>query len=310
MKRAFSSGPAIRRISDGIAEVPSLNLMGEFATSPGGRFTLVWSDSDPSGMRGGSRESGRGRYALLDGDQVVAQGSMERPNDGHVNDAGTFVLTDWGFGDALRSEFAAFDSNGAVLIRERFRANAFSSGLASDASQAACQLCNNDTKDGGMLVIFDLRSRTRVAQFVPETGWAQEYDFDTARGRIGLNYPEYGTFWYSLDGTLINRDAWTAAQLRSGNGFQILEIARQQLQSASRPLSAEAVTSLIGLGTSARARLADYPRDQAKADRFCGEVSEEVGDVAAAITYYERALAIDPRCGVKKRHAALVRQAL
>ena len=301
LRRAFSSSHDVRRVSEHIAEVPTIDLMGPFDTSPNGRFTLVWSDSDPSGTGGGYRESGRGRYALLDGEKITAHGTLERPNDGHVVDCGRFVLSDWMFGGALRSEFFVFDPNGEIRIHAKFSANVFKSILAPDGSHAACQLCNSDTSDGGTLALFDVTRRTLVAQFVPVTGWAQQYLFDTAAQKLGLVYPELGTFWYRFDGTLLDSDAWAATQIRVGSGFQVLEVARERLRAASRPLSKAAADEIMTLGTTAAERLERWPREQAKAERLCGEVAEEIGDTARAVLHYEKALIFDPKCGVKRR---------
>jgi hypothetical protein len=238
---------------------------------------------------------------LLDGEKITAQGTLERPNDGHVVDCGRFVLSDWMFGQALRSEFFVFGPTGAVLITARFRANAFSSGLAPDGSLAACQLCNSETPDGGRLAIFDVNECVSVAHFVPVTGWAQQYMFDRSARTIGLVYPERGTFWYRYDGTLLDPDAWAATKIRVGSGFQVLEVARERLRDESRPLSKAAADEIMTLATTAAVRLERWPREQAKAERLCGEVAEEIGDTALAILHYAKALTFDPKCGVKRR---------
>lgn len=305
MWNPFRSTPRyeVVRLSENIAEVPALDLMGPFATSPDGRFTLVWSDADPSGRRGGYRESGHGRYALIEGLALRAQGTMERPNDGHVARNGTFVLTDWMFGDALRSEFHVISSNGEPLLRERFTANGFSSGIAPDGSRVAYQLCNSDTPDGGMLVVFDVRTRVRLAAFTPRAGWGQEYIF--APDRIGVVNGEQGTFWYDFDGVLLNPEAWVQHRDDSPNGFRMLEHAQASLESAPRPLSEADAKSILETAAAAGEQLERWPRYAAKAERLRGEVAEERGDASAAIQHFQRALQLDPRCGVKKRLAAL-----
>src|SRR6266852_5901740 len=85
--------------------IPSRDFVGLCARSPNKRFTLAWVDGGPDGAR-------IGRYLLLDGKTVVAEGKMARPNDGKVADNGTFVLNDWGSLEALSGTFRACAPDG------------------------------------------------------------------------------------------------------------------------------------------------------------------------------------------------------
>src|SRR3972149_6396783 len=56
------SSSADATFSDGWLTINSIGYFGEYVPSPNGRYVLSWSDSDPSGMRGGARKSGKGVY--------------------------------------------------------------------------------------------------------------------------------------------------------------------------------------------------------------------------------------------------------
>jgi hypothetical protein len=60
-----------------LINVPSRNFAGISSQSPNKRFTIAWLD-------GGPDQSRTGRYLLLDGRSVVAEGKLPRPNDGLV----------------------------------------------------------------------------------------------------------------------------------------------------------------------------------------------------------------------------------
>lgn len=301
------SKAVLQLITDHIATVPSMDLTGSFQRSSDERFTLIWSDADPSGMTGGFRESGRGRYALIEGNSILAAGSLERPNDGQVSNEGTFALADWLFGEGLKSEFHVFARDGKSLIRHRFEANLFSTGIAQDGRYAICQLCNSDSVDGGTLALFDVQSQSLRWQISPPTGWPDTYRFDRPRGQILLGYRERGEFAYSMDGEFLDHDLWERAQITKGSGFEVLEIVRHRLDSAVRPLSPEVLTELLALIDVAVKRI-EYPKDKASAQRVAGEVLEEGGDLPGAVRRYEAALGIDPNCGVKRRLAKLRKQ--
>jgi hypothetical protein len=288
-----------------MAEVPSLDLLGEYARSQSGRYLLVWSDSDPSGGRSGSRKSGHGRYVLFEGDHLIAQGSLERPNDGHVANTGTFILSDWLFGDGLDGTFYVFDTSGTIRIQHHFSANLFSSGIAEDGAYAACQLANSDTDDGGTLALFDIAQQQMLWQKCAETGWPQSYAFDSTSQRIGLGYGELGVFWYSIGGQFLDQARWADAQLRSGSGYAVLQIVRDRYHASPQPLSPDHAAALLEMTRTAAERLSRWPKDQAKAERLAGEIAEASGNVSEAIRYYETALALDPRCGIKQHLKSL-----
>ncbi|MBW3565432.1 MAG: hypothetical protein KY459_11960 [Acidobacteria bacterium] len=296
------SGGVVRFITGDIATVPSLNMVGPFAKSPDQRFVLVWSDADPSGSRGGFRSSGRGRFALIEG-SYIATGSLERPNDGHVANDGTFVLADWLLGEGVKSEVHVFSREGRSLIQHRFEANLFNVGISDDGRHAICQLCNSDSDDGGTLALFDVPGRQLKWQIHPDTGWADSYRFDGSRDLLYLGYRDRGEFAYSMSGEFLDHERWERAQIEKGAGYEVLEIARSRFSSAPRPLDDATVTALLELLDIALDRYDQH--DSASVERLAGEVLEDAGDIAGAISRYKSALAIDSNCGVKRRLAKL-----
>lgn len=76
----------VARYGEHVVGIDSLDLIGQAASSPNGRFTLVWCDGNPEGTMGGHRYSGHGRVLLVDGERLVADVRAERPNDGKVAD--------------------------------------------------------------------------------------------------------------------------------------------------------------------------------------------------------------------------------
>jgi hypothetical protein len=156
-----------------IVSVPELDFVGERATSPNGRFTLLWRDRcwmDDQVVEG--------RYVLIDGDAVAVDARMERPQDGKVADDGTFILNDWGASDELSGTFHAFRAVGTEIVSRRYSANLLNNGLSRDGRLAVCQTCNAPgSPDSSILTVFDLERGAEVASWVPESGWARGYEF-------------------------------------------------------------------------------------------------------------------------------------
>jgi hypothetical protein len=158
--------------------IPALGYFGQYCRSGNDRYVLTWRDSTDDGSQGGARQSGPGRYLLLDDERIIVDGRLDRPNDGKVSDAGTFILNDWHFfSSELSGTFCAFRPDGAPIVRQRFEANLYNNGLSRDGRYACCQTCNSGSEtDSSVLTIFDLSAEKEVSRFMPESGWAIRRD--------------------------------------------------------------------------------------------------------------------------------------
>ena len=63
--------------------------------------------------------------------------------------------------------------------------------------------------------MFDLTRAAEVGKWVPESGWADFYEF-SQDGTIRLGYRGMGTFRYTWAGEFLDRDVWQEAQLANG----------------------------------------------------------------------------------------------
>ncbi|MGB5077354.1 MAG: hypothetical protein WBO17_07745 [Sphingorhabdus sp.] len=122
--------------SHGLVRIAALDFFGHRTTSPNGDYHLIWMDRDPDGSTGGYRHEGHGIWKLLSAADVLAEGRLERPQDGKVADNGTFVLNDSMFGDGLRGRFTAFRADGQKLVEKEFSANLISNGLSACSPSA------------------------------------------------------------------------------------------------------------------------------------------------------------------------------
>lgn len=292
---AAPTGPA--RVNIGshgrrIVSVPELDFVGERARSPNRRFTLLWRDR--YWMNG---EVVEGRYLLIDGDAVVVDARMDRPQDGKVADAGTFILNDWGDSQDLSGTFRAFRSNGTEIVSRRYSANLLNNGLSRDGRLAVCQTCNAPgSVDSSILTVFDLDAGAEVASWTAESGWAKGYEFPD--GRVRMVRGDRPSLDYSLTGEFLDRRLWLDDEVRRGT----LYVIRKALAEG------EAATGLThdDLRAGVRQALRDGDeRFEAEAWRLLGEVEESAGDGRAALEAYDRALAVNPKVGVAKRAAAL-----
>src|SRR3546814_19564214 len=90
-------GLVVETFGGSIVSIPQIDIMGQTATSPNGRYRLVWRDRTTICC-----EDVGGRYVLLDGAELMVDGAMDRPNYGKVDDDGAFILHQCGREDACR----------------------------------------------------------------------------------------------------------------------------------------------------------------------------------------------------------------
>jgi len=277
-----------------IVSVPELDFVGERIASPDGRYTLLWHD-----RRWTDGTVSDGRYVLIDGDAVILEGRMERPQDGKVARDGTFILNDWRDSGSLSGTFRAFRSDGSVILARSYSANLLNNGLSPDGGLAVCQTANAPgSPDSSVLSVFDLAAGAEIATWTAESGWADAYEFPEGGKRIRMVRRDRPALAYALAGDFIDRRLW----LRDEVGRGTLYVMRKALAEgeASTGVSHDALRAGV-----ARALQDEDQRFVADAWRLLGEIEEAAGDPAAALAAYDRALKANPKIGVAKRAATL-----
>lgn len=307
LRTSAPGGPEVVRFDtfDRILQIPARGHFGPYQRSPNGRFILTWRDGNDEGTQGGARDTGQGRYMLLDGDRIVCEGRMDRPNDGKVADDGTFVLNDWHFFTGeLRGTFYAFRATGEVIVRCQFGANLYNSGVSADGRWACCQTCNSGSEsDSSVLTVFDLAAGQEVARWVPESGWANDYAF-TADGQIILSYLD-GSAAYLLSGDFIGRQKWLDAAVAAGE----LRVIRTVLAEAPPVLPKDLADRLVAAcNTGLKKPQNREPSWQADGLRLKAEAYDRSGRLDKALECYDQALMHNPKVGVKRRVQQLRKQ--
>jgi len=293
----------IEPFSHGLVRIPELDFFGPHASSPDGRFHLIWLDRNPEGTIGGHRYEGHGSWTLLtDGGAALATGRLERPQDGHVAEDGTFILSDWMFGDGLNSRLVAFRADGRKIVDHLFSANMASSGLSPDGRFAICQTANApDSPDSCRYFLFDLEVGQEIASWEQETGWAARYEFDTANRCVYLVGQDDEQVGYDFNGEMVDREAWQRGRIAAGD----IEIMRSIIAlHGGNPEPELRAAILAGLDVAV-ARGEAW--QQARALRLRGELHEQAGEIDDAITAYDKALSVDPQVGVSRTLAKLHR---
>lgn len=272
------------------------NFFGQFAKSPNGRYTVAWRDGHFVGTANGGSKKVSGRVLLLDGDKVVVDRKMPRPNDGKIADTGIFIIHDWVDFETLSGVFHAINVQGETVVKKRFAANMLNNGLSDDGGLAVCQTANAPNRDGNILTVFDLTKGTEIARWQPESGWADNYQFPGG-DVLRLVDRDGGACEYTLHGELVNRDQWVESRLAKGD-LHLIEV---MLKDADGHPEGDLLRKLLE-GTEAALDGPDaHPQTRALALKLRGLCFEGSGALAEALESYDKALALNPKIGVKQR---------
>lgn len=288
---------------EGWVKIEKPSFFGEYSKSPSSVYAIAWSDSDPGGGVGGYRKKGHGPYILLQRQEILLKGKIQRPNDGKVANNGTFIFNDWMFGEGLKGTFYAYTRAGELLIKKAVKANLFNNGLSDDGRYACYQTCNADSEDGNMFFLYDLHTKRLITRFWPPSGWAKEYRFDSTRQVVFFDYGEGKVYRYTFDGNFLDESEWLVNREKNATGYLALSIAEEKLKTRDssnlddyKDIFALVEKAKIG-GISAHT--------EAKIKRTLGEICLMCGDNNKAIILFEEALALNEKVGVKKLLAKL-----
>jgi hypothetical protein len=288
-----------------VVHVAELGFTGLYSQSPNQRFILIWRDGNDEGTHGGARQSGLGRFYLIDNGHIVCEGRVERPNDGKVANNGTFIINDWHFNTGeLSGTFLAFRGDGSQIITRRFEANLYNNGLAEDGCLAVCQTANApNSPDSSRLTIFDLETGVETGGCVPESGWATGYEF--SEQGVRLVYKDLGAFNYGTDGSFTDRQHWITASLERGSIYVIQNLVHEVGEAPESGLLERLLAA-----THVAATNPDYGdiRSQALVMKLRGICLDSLSRPSDALVAFEKALALDPKIGVKRRAEQLRKQ--
>jgi len=269
-------------------------------------YRLGWDDSAPGGDVGGYRSSGRGRWIVLDDEQVLCKGTLERPNDGAIADSGRFILTDWLFGDRVAGTFYAFAPDGSVLIAERLGAIARASAISPDGRFAAVVTAANPSDPAWSLrlLAFDLDASRRLWDaYLPDQ--VASIAIDSSRDAVRLELANDGPLDARLRDGFIDPIALRSTTF-SIDPWLVVDVVADELLAASDPLDVGAVAQWIHELDTAVRGMKRYvpdgdPNREARTWRLKGEMAERLGRTADALEAYIRAVELNPRISVRRR---------
>lgn len=291
-----------------LVTIDEINFIGCFHKSLNNQYVVAYQDGNP-GTAYGYRSDGLGNFLLIENDEIIVNGDMERPNDGHVADNGNFVLSDWKFSSNLIGTCCAFNKEGESLINETVNANLLNNGISSKGGYAVFQTANNEeSDDGNKLFFFDLNNQKLLWKKSVKTGWAKEYQFDEDQGILFLFYDHNRCYRYNFQGEFLDEKLWQKERVKFAEGYELYDIAMEKIELLdSKKASNKAYKRLLPLLKRA---VKEDVSDNTKARlyRKIGEIHYKNDDTENALLNFELALNYYPKVGVKRLYDKLKKE--
>ncbi len=288
-----------RNENKGFVHITTPLFYGAYKTSPNGLYSIACSDSDYYGECSGFREYGHGRFALLSGQKILLFDKMERPTDGQAADNGTFIINDLMFGDKLNGTFYAFDFKGNLLLKKSVNANLLNNGISDNGRYACFQTCHTENSpDANSLFIYDLDSGEQISKFSPLSGWAKKYHFDAENNIIHLYSKDDKFYRYTFQGVFLDEEIWLHDREEGAKGYLAFDLAKEKAKSISTNNIDDYKDVLFLLFHSFDESMSEHT--QSRVNKLLGEIYLKCNNKDSAICYFEKAMILDEKVGVKR----------
>jgi len=300
----------------GFIAIERIGLYGRVFYSRSGKWALA--------LESGSAGRSRNRVASICEQRVAWVRSLERPAEGAISDSGYCVVNDWGEG-AAGGTFFAFSPQGEELIRASFGTNLMSCGC--DEGGAYCWCATRPSRDGRVrpevIVLSIQQPAVEIARFASPYGTVCGVVYDG--NCVEVKTAEQAEYVFSLAGEMLSIQFAIGEALRSRSWSELSWIADLIVKYALSGVLHEETEQLIRAvldnsdilegdlrykGWTEREGetwLEIDGRHKARIQRTLGELAMLIADRDAAVAHWRKALDYDPKVGVKRKLAALLR---
>jgi len=295
----FKKKDDVQRSGDNWVNVESIGFHGLCSESPNGEYIVGWRDSSFEKKICGSRDSGNGDFVLARKGLLLFHGESQRPNKARVANNGTFIINDCMFGENRQGTFFVFNKHGDLIVKDFEEKNIQKGIITPDGNYAICLWAL------GFASFFDVGKRIVLWKKSLEVDNITNVHFDEMNTKIYFTCKDGSLYGYDFDGELIDKDAWEKAKVDAMTSFHFLGEAEGKWKKSNKTLEdIEEIERLLNLSLD-RGDFRKYPKCSAKVYRLWGETKEALGMTDAAVSFFEKAIDLDPNVGLKKRLAKL-----
>lgn len=259
--------------------------------SPNKKYSVYFSD----GMYEGSKWR-NGNLALIYDTHLLFTKKIERPNYCKVNDKGTVICCDWLNSDNLTGKFYIFDESGNELFSYKAKANLGNCSISDNSEIAIFETHIAENNDGDKLFIIDVQL-SKIRKKIDRPVSFNKAKIDTNKQRIKLIGPDGFDYEIDFNGKHTNQNEYEKQILEKGSVYDIL----YHYENKPDEIKFNDENFLITLQRAITDKEASYSFGLDGIYRKIGEYHEKNGDIPKTIEFWEKAIEVNPKVGVKRK---------
>ncbi|MDR3652286.1 MAG: hypothetical protein P4L34_04865 [Paludibacter sp.] len=241
-----------------------------------------------------------GTLALINGKKILFKKRIQRPNDCLVSNNGIVVCCDWLNSDELIGKFMIFNNNGELLFSKKTFANLGVCGISNDGKIALFETYDSETDEGNKLFIIDVESK-KIIKRIERPSSFNKVTIDANSKRIGLINNRNYIFEIDFDGNQTNKEEYEMQIMVTGSILDKLGL--YSLKSDEAKFQDTEYLTL--LENALLDQDASYSYGFDRLYRYIGEYYDANDNIIKTIEYWEKAVEINPKVGIKRKLDAL-----
>lgn len=243
-----------------------------------------------------------GNIALVKENKLLYKKKLGRPHNCLVSNNGIVIACDWLNSDALTGRFLIFNEKGEEIFSNKTTANIGNCAISDDSQIVLFETSISDTNDSHKFFIIDVAKRKIVKTFERPASF-QRATIDTSKKTIRIK--DYRGFVFEIDfkGNQTNKKEYENQILTNGSVYDRL-LFYEGIPDETKykdPRYIQVLTEALGDNDA----LYSFNRDRIL--RKMGEYYEANCNINKAIKYWEKAIKINSKVGVKRKLNSLKR---
>lgn len=288
------------------------NFIDGCSESANKEWGIFWSDSEISDkvFVSGYRTQGYGVVGILNiknKNYKLCENLLQRPNNGCIANNGNALVVDYLFGNELSCVVYVFSKNLELLFEKKFSANYLNGDISACGNFIVVQLASSKTNDSNKLILINIADNEIIFS-IKSPKIADSYQINTDKKIITVKFPDDDkNYRYNFNGTFLDKDKLiNFILLKSDNYHEVIELTTSLLKKNS--LDKEIIADILDcLNRLERTIEEKHKYCLPKIYRNKGIAYEMLGNNNYAIKFYKKAIKLDPKIGVKRRLASLLK---
>jgi hypothetical protein len=238
----------------------------------------------------------KGQIAILHGKELLFKKIIERPHDCCISNNGITICCDWLNSDDLIGNFIVLDQSGKQIFSKKTSANLGSCGISNDGKISIFETYSSDTEDANQIFVIDIEKGKIISKFNRPTSF-NKTKINTEKSLIGLIDNRNFTYEVDFFGKQTNKEEFDTLILKKGSIFDKFWFYSEKPN--EEKFGDENYLDILHKATKDKDTKYSFGLDRIY--RMIGEYHEANNDIKKTIDFWEKAIEINPKVGVKRK---------